>query len=373
MVRSLPTCLPWIFCLFLGIPPLGCSPKNTEDSTTDDDAIPVRVAQPILDEVIETVRAESTLQPLAQIHILAEQIGDVRELTVDVGDKVEENQILARIDNKDLQLQILQAKQTLQAQEKELKASEPLLEQGYLPRQAFDELRLTRDQSRTHLQRLQSTLGDQKIRAPFAGTVLERSIELGQKVTAGAALFEIADVSELRLRIPVPERTLRRLHVDQSATITLRALDDAKVDARVVKIFPSVDASTGTILVELALESTQLADGTPLRPGMYARAEIEVERRQDVLLVPRKALVEEGKESYLFVVEPTDSIPEPAADDAAATAKTARVQQRAVSTGWRGEGRVEILNNLDVKERVITLGQNRLREGSQVRVVETEE
>lgn len=371
MVRCSSTCFRWFSLLLLLTTLYGCSSNNAEDdATVDDDAIAVRVAQSQLGEVIETVRAESTLRPLARVHILAEQMGDVRELAVDVGDQVTQNQLLARIENKDLQLQILQAEQTLQAQEKELKASQPLLEQGYLPRQAFDELRLARDQSRTNLRRLQSTQGEQKIRAPFAGTVLERNIELGQKINAGTTLFEIADTSELRLRIPVPERTLRRLHLDQPATIMLRALDDATVSARVVKIFPAVDASTGTILVELALESTQLADGTVLRPGMYARAEIEVERRQNVLLVPRKALVEEGEESYLFVIEDEKTTTNSHHENDAPT--IARVQQRSVSTGWRGEGRVEIQNNLEPQEQVVTLGQNRLRDGSRVRIVETE-
>lgn len=355
---------------------MGCTQKEDSSSLTPvEDATPVRAEHPIRDEVIEVVRAESTLRPRASVQILAEQMGDVRAWNVDVGDEVEKDQVLARIYNDDLDLQIRQAEQTLRAQENELQESRSLLDQGYLPRQAYNELTLVRDQSRTQLKRLRATRADQQIKAPFGGVVLARSIEQGQKVSPGSPLFEIADVSTLYLRIPVPERALRRIHVGQRAAIHLRALDDGRVDAHVAKIHPAVDASTGTILVELQLEASALADGTDLRPGMYARGEIEVERRPDVLMVPRKALVEEGAETYVFVVKKSNQTTNATESGASETPSSPAlvVTQRAVQTGWRGDGRVEILRGVEREEQVVTLGQNRLREGSRVRVVEREE
>jgi len=299
---SIPSMLRWqTICLLLGMCFFGCTEKKDDATTASaEEATPVRIALPERDEVIDIVRAESTLRPRAQLTLLSEQIGEVRALHADVGDAVTKNEVLANIYHQDLDLQIQQAADTLRAQEKELEKSRPLWEQGYLPRQAFDELTLARDQSKIQLQRLRATQADQRIKAPFDGVILERAIEQGQKIAAGSPLFEIADLSALYLRIPVPERALQRIHVGQPATIELRALVDASVPAKVRKIFPSVDPSTGTILVELELDRTTLDDDTALRPGMYARGEIEVERRPNILMVPRKALVEEGAETYLL-------------------------------------------------------------------------
>lgn len=347
-----------------------CTDKETEDDTVEVEAVPVRIDSPVRDEVVERVRAESTLRAIAQIQVSAEHMGEVRALNVDFGDVVKKNEVLARLQNDDLDLQIAQAEQNLRAQEQELKSSRPLFEEGYLSRQAFDELELMVQQTRTSLSRLRTTQRDQRVRAPIAGVVLQRNVEDGQKVAAGSPLFEIADVSELRLRIPIPERAIRQVRVGQPALVTLRALDDEAVPAKVTKLFPSVDSSTGTILVELSLQKTTLDDGTELRPGMYGRGEIEVQRRPDVLLVPRKALVEEGAETFLFVItDPKED--DEKESDTSESSTIFRVTQRAVTTGWRGDGRVEITDHLSPDERFVVLGQNRLREGSTVRVVES--
>lgn len=357
---------------------ISCTDKPSDTEAVEVEAVPVRVDSPVRDEVVERVRAESTLRAIAQVQVTAEQMGDVRALNVDIGDEVEKDQVLARLHNDDLDLQIAQANQNLRAQEKELKSSRPLFEQGYLSRQAFEELELIVDQTRTNLNRLRTTQRDQRVRAPISGVVLQRNVENGQQVAAGSPLFEIADVSELRLRIPIPERAIRQVRVGQPAHVTLRALDDEEVPAQVIKLFPSVDSSTGTILVELALKKTTLDDGTTLRPGMYGRGEIEVERRPNVLLVPRKALVEEGAETFLFVLVDADASQEEqktneTTDPSEPTepSKIFAVTQRAVTTGWRGDGQVEITSNLQANERFVVLGQNRLREGSLVRVVES--
>lgn len=352
---------------------LGACQRDDAASTRDvqQEATPVRIASALEEEIVERVRAEATLRARAQIQVLAEQMGDAYEVRVDVGDVVQKGDTLVRLKNHDLRLQVQQAEQNLRAQEKEYEETKPLVEKGYVSRQAFDELTLMRDQARTNLQRLRTTQSDQKIRAPMDGVVLERHIEEGQKISAGAPLFDIADVSELRLRIPVPERALRKIRVGQSARITLRALDDAEVGADVVKIFPSVDASTGTVLVELQLNSKTLEDGVELRPGMYARGEIDALRRPDVLQVPRTALVEEGEENYVFVL--AEKVPHEVVHAADADQDIYRVSQRAVQTGWRGEGRVEILDGLRPDESFVVLGQNRLRDGSYVRVVESSE
>lgn len=348
--------------------------KRQDDAPAQDlrqEATPVRVASALEDEVVERVRAEATLRARAQVQVLAEQMGDAYDVRVDVGDTVHKGDTLARLKHHDLDLQVQNAAQSLRAQEKEYDEAKPLVDKGYISRQAFDELTLLRDQARNNLQRLRTTRSDQKIRAPLDGVVLERHIEQGQKISAGTPLFDVADVSELRLRIPVPERALRKIRTEQSARITLRALDDAQVDASVTKIFPSVDASTGTVLVELTLQTNVLEDGVTLRPGMYARGEIEVERRPDVLQVPRTALVEEGDENYLFVLAERVDLADAGDEEDPPTLYT--VSQRPVRTGWRGEGRVEILDGLTPDARFVILGQNRLRDGSLVRIVEPAE
>ena len=341
----------------------GCQrPEVADTSVVEEEILPVSIAQATRQEVLEVVRGESTIRPFRQVRVVAEHMGRVETLAVDVGDSVERGALLARLLNKDLNLQIASAADTFRLQEKELEAARPLYEQGFLARQSFEQLELSALQARNTLDRLRTQQAEQQIRAPMAGVVLSRDVELGQQISAGAFLFEIADLSDLRLRIPVPERALRVLREGQEVRVEFTALGDVDVLGRVERIFPQVDASSGTLEVEIRLENEALEQGIRILPGMYARAHIETRRRQNVLVVPRQVLLEEGGERSLFVLD--------AAPDVSATAEsTGRVSQRVIQTGWEGDGLVEVIEGLSEEDYFVRVGQNRLRQGAQVRII----
>lgn len=344
---------------------VGCTPSTVSDEATAavEERIPVETIRAGTRTVMEQVRGESTLIPLAEVRALSENAGRVVTLEGDVGDHVVPGQVLAVIENKDLILQIQHARETLALQQKEVEASRPLYNDGFLSRQAFEQLDLGRAQAQNALARLQTQAAEQTIRASIHGVILKRDVERGQQISAGTQLFVLADVQSLRVRIPIPEKSLRVVRVGQDATIELSGLQNATVPATVTRILPAVDAASGTVTVELTLARTQLDDETPLLPGMYARVRIDTRERHDVLVVPRTTLVEEGGETSLFVVKRT------ASDDAPNEEGTAEL--RSVTTGWEGDGVVEITDGLQAEEEVVRVGQHRLRNASLLRVVET--
>lgn len=367
---------------------VGCKPKDAPDGSDAEavERIPVETIAASTRTVMEQVRGESTLIPLAEVRVLSESSGRIVALDAEVGDHVTAGQLIATVENKDLVLQMQHARDTLSLQSKEVDASRPLYDDGFLSRQAFEQLELSRAQAQNALARLQTQSAEQRIRAAIAGVILQRDVERGQQVTVGSQLFVLADVSHLRVRIPIPEKSLRVVRVGQNATIELSGLQNAAVPATVTRILPAVDATSGTVTIELTLASTQLEDDTPLLPGMYARVRIDTRERQDVLVVPRTTLVEEGGETSLFVVvRSAGAAPTAAADvptpSAAATpeaatpvidsASLARAELRSVETGWEGDGYVEILSGLSPNEEVVRIGQHRLRDSSLVRVVES--
>lgn len=345
-----------------------CSSNSSETSTTVvQDVLPVRVQNAERQEIIEQERAEATIRPLAEVSVVAKQNGEVESLDADAGDTVTKDQILLRLHNDETSLGLRQAQNNYDTQEKEYQSSKDLAVQGYLSDQAFEKIKLARDQAKNALDRLRVHAKDETIRAPITGVVLKRQVERGQQVAIGTPLMTIADLQELRLRMPIRESALRRVRQGQAATVTLRALDDASIPAEVVKIFPSVDANTGTIEVELRLSAHTLPDGTLIRPGMYARGEIDVQHRDNVLVIPRKAIVEEGEIAYVFVLDQPYKIDEEHASD---NAHTWVVRRQKIETAWTGRGLVEIVDGLHDTDRFVVLGQGRLHDGSVVRVVE---
>lgn len=366
-------------CLFVAA---GCTRSDPEEGAdraegaASEEALPVETTLVRLQEVVETVRGESTLEAERSVQIPAEINGTVDAIYVDVGDRLERGERMAKLTNPDLQLQIAQARENLAYQERQVESVEPLFEEGYLARQQWDDLNFSLEQARNALARLRVQASEETVRAPFAGVVLERAIEPGQVVALGNPLFRVADPASLIVQIDVPERRLRALREGQPATLTFPALDGATVPASLRRLNPSVDAASGTIRVELLLSATSLDDGTPLRPGMYVTTRIETARRQSVPVLPRAAIIEEGGRTTVFVVPRAADEDGESRDDqgdlpegAAQPAESYAVQERVVQLGWEGEGLVEIVEGVEVGDEVVSVGQSRLRDGTRVRVV----
>lgn len=371
------TLLPYL--LFVTLVVAGCTREEQAPAVQDgppqavEEALPVETTRVELQEVIETVRGETTLQAERSVQILAELNGTVDAFFVEVGERVESGQRMARLTNPDLRLQIAQARENLSYQQRQVEAVRPLFEDGYLARQQWDDLNFSLEQARNALARLQVQASEETVRAPFDGVVLERNIEPGQVIAPGNPLFRVADPASLVARIDVPERRLRELREGQAATITFPALGNASVRAELRRLNPAVDASSGTILAELLLHETELEDGTVLRPGMYVTTRVETARRPNVPVLPRAAIIEEGGRTTVFVVpdETGDDVSELPEAGAQAAQRVVAVEERVVDLGWEGEGIVEIEAGLEPGQEVVSVGQSRLRDGTRVRIVDS--
>ena len=340
-------------------PLVACTGSGSEASpdAAADQATPVEVLVVERREVVETVRGETTLRSATELRVLAELPGTVDEVHVWPGDAVARGADLVTIANPDVRLQITDARRSVELQQRELDAVQPLFEQGYLARQQWDEATFRLQSARTALSRLQTQLTQGRVRAPMAGRVAARLVEPGQVVSVGAALVELHDPAHLVAELRAPERELRRLRVGQAARVVFPALgDDVDVPAQLERLEPAVDATSGTIGVRVRLERDTTADGTPLVPGMYCRVEVETARRADAVVIPRAAVVQESGQSAVFIVPPG--------------AGERPVERRVVTTGWEGGGVVEVVDGLEAGELLVTVGQSRLRAGTPVRVVE---
>jgi membrane fusion protein (multidrug efflux system) len=179
--------------------------------------------------------------------------------------------------------------------------------------------------------------------------VVTRYIRLAQHVTPGTALFRISDFTPLLCPIEIPEKDLPRLHIGQPARIHVEAFPGEAFAARVQRIRPTVDASTGTVTVTLEVDGRRA-----LRPGMFASVSLQTAVKDAALVIPRAALVLDSIGDTVFVRE----------GDLAA--------RREVRLGVREEDEVEVIEGLSEGEQVIVLGQEGLADGTPVSVLEDE-
>jgi len=192
-----------------------------------------------------------------------------------------------------------------------------------------------------------------RIRAPFSGVVLTRQLDVGATVSDGTAVYDLADVTPLEADVNIPERHVTRLEPGQPVRLTADA-SDISVDARIDRIAPSVDPATGTVKVTVAVEG-----GAGLRPGAFVRVDIVTATHDDALVVPRSALVAEGRRWHLYrLAEAGDA-----------------VEQLEVTLGFETGERVEVASvvtdhALEPGDEVVVVGASALSDGAAVQVVE---
>jgi membrane fusion protein (multidrug efflux system) len=180
----------------------------------------------------------------------------------------------------------------------------------------------------------------------------------------------------------VPERDLDTLKAGQPVHLRVDALPEKNFEGIVARIAPVVDATSGTFRA-----TCEFRDSTStLKPGMFGRVDVVYDQRHDALVVPRSALVEEDGESSVYVIEPAPpkkvdekdkgkEAPKATAGEAVAAENTKAVaplfvaKRRVVKTGYTESDRVEVRDGLKDGERVITIGRNAVRDGTEVTVL----
>jgi RND family efflux transporter MFP subunit len=332
--------------------------------------------------------------PYQEVEIHAKVAGYIRSIHVDIGDKVRQGEVLAVLDVPELQAQVQGAQAGVRQSQAEiiratnevardkanyvaLHAGAQRLQQasdarpGLIAQQELDDARAKDqaaaaqvDAAKSALNAMQQQLGVSqaqrqqmstmedysRIVAPFTGIVTWRYADTGALIQAGtsnsgsAPVVKIAEVSTLRLRLPVPETIAPFVRDGDSATIRIDALGRT-ITGKVTRSTGALDASTRSMQVEVDVPN---ADGS-LTPGMYAQVTLNVKRAGDALVVPIQAVDTSGSQPVLLVVN-----------------AQSRVERRAVQTGIATANRIEVLNGLREGEQVIVANQASFQPGELV-------
>ena len=200
-------------------------------------------------------------------------------------------------------------------------------------------------QNGARMQELRINLANTNVVSPVDGFVARRNVDPGAWVSQQAPLVSVVDISSLRLVANVVEKDLRMVDVGDTALVDVDAFPGEKFKGRIARVSPIIDPATRTAPMEVEIPNPDFR----LKPGMYARVDLEIDGRQNVLLVPKIALVDsEGRRG---VYQPSE--------DNRATFKPVKV-------GIEDAERAEILDGLHEGETVISVGAGALRRNDQL-------
>lgn len=318
-------------------------PKNEEKK------LPVEVVSVKRGTISSSIVTTASLEAHRQVTMVSETQGIVDKLMVDEGNTVKEGQVLAELRSLDKQAALQKAQIRVQNAQIVLDRKQRSFDQKLISQAEYDTAKYEMDTARAELKGAQVDIDHSTIRAPFSGTVTERFIEKGQNVNTSQNLFTLVDRTPLRAKIYLPEKEVFELKLNQSVDLSLNSQTDVSFKGEISQINPSVDPKTGTVkvTVEIAKAPEQV------RPGSFVDVRLITEQHNNSLLVPKKALLEEAGEQYVYLI----------ANGVAA--------RKTVQIGFTDDQHAEVLSGVNSGDTVVVAGQGSLHDGSKTETVAT--
>lgn len=248
-------------------------------------------------EFANVITLSGSVEPNEQVQIRSEVPGIVRSLTFQEGTTVQKGQVLLRIDDTELQAQLLQAQSREKLAEDNENRARLLLEKEAISQQEYDVAHADYETAGAQSVLIRAQLAKTAVRAPFSGKIGLRSISEGEYLTPTTVVANLLSINPVKILFSVPEKYGSQVKVGQDLTFAVSG-SAVKHRAAIYAIEPGVDAATRTISIRALAQNP---DGI-LFPGSFARIELPLERMLDAILVPTEAVipVQNGKQVFVF-------------------------------------------------------------------------
>lgn len=349
-------------------------------------------------DLARSVVATGRIEPISKVEIKSKANGIIKELKVQVGDMVDQGQVLAELDKENLSARLREARAALMSAESNQRAAQAefeknkveaeapevafarrnveradkLFKNGLISNQEIDDARRALEQAenrqqvarsqlgvsqarvsqaeaevaqnRAAVERAEEELNNATIRSPIRGMVLSRDVEVGSPVSsilnmgsAATLVMVLGDISKVYVRGKVDEADIGAVRLDQPARIKVETFKERMFEGEVTQISPMGAEKDNVVSFEVKVSINN--DGGELRANMTANAEIILEERKATLIIPESAIV------YDAARNPSVEIPTPNSEKGR--------EKRAIKVGVSNGTKTEVLEGLIDGEKVI--------------------
>jgi RND family efflux transporter MFP subunit len=346
-----------------------------------------------------TLTVAGNFKPFQDVDVHAKVAGYIRNIYVDVGDHVKEGQVLAILEVPELNAQLAGADAAVRRSQQEIRRAEGDLDraksahaaahamykrlsqaaeqqQGLVAQQEVDDAEAKDLEAEAQVSSAQAALSAAqqalevaqaskkqyaamanytRIVAPFSGVITTRYADTGALIAAGTnsstqsmPVVRLAEVSKLRLVLPIPESVAAQIHLGDPVKVRVQALNQDYV-GKVSRFADSLDMQTRTMETEIDFANK---DGR-LMPGMYTETALVLAAKKDALLIPIEAVSQNGSDATVLVADPNGLLAE-----------------RSVTLGIQGKTMVEVLSGLTAQDRVVIGSRSQFRAGQKVQAKE---
>jgi len=317
--------------------------------------VAVSAAEAKSEVVPNLLTAVGGLSAVHQVDVSADVNGRVTEIKFEPGTHVEAGTPLVQMFDAPEQGDLANYKAQSTVAQLSLDRAKQLASRQFGPQATVDTAQAAYDQALAGIAKTEALISQKLVRAPFAGDLGVRKVEVGQYLTAGTAIVSLTDLSELWANFTVTEKDSGNLKVGQPVRLKVDAYPGRTFDAKITTIEPQISADTRNIRVQATISNPEKI----LKPGMFVTTTVVLPDKPAVVTVPETAVDYTLYGDSVFVIT----------EKKEADGKTSLSAVRTfVQTGNRVEGRVEIVKGVKPGDKVVAVGQLKLQSGAAVSI-----
>jgi membrane fusion protein (multidrug efflux system) len=308
-----------------------------------------------------TLKAVGSLDAVQGVMVTAELSGKVGQIHLSPGDFVEAGQLLLQQDVSVETAQLRAAESDAALARKNLERARKLVKEKVIPRADFDQRKSRFDQAAAQVDLIRATIAKKTIRAPFAGRLGIRRVNLGEVLESGQPIVSLQSLDPIYVDFQLPQQEVGRLTAGLAVRVQIEALGDLALEGRVTAVNPEVDRRSRNVTVQATLANPD----ERLRPGMYATVTVVLPEEREVLTIPATAVSYAPYSDSVFVVE--------AAENGEAGDRKRKVlphqkvvRQQFVQLGEQRGDFIAVHKGLEAGQAVVSTGVFKLRNGQPV-------
>ena len=331
-----------LILLVLAIAVTACGKKDADTAKdTENQIAKVKIATVSLRDVEQSQTFTATVEPEVKNNIAPASPGRIRNIFVEVGATVSKGQRIAQMDAVNLsnsETQIENLRRTY-------KRVAELFSVGGASQQELDNAKLQLDVAESNMKNLSENT---YLHSPINGVVTARNYDVGDMFTGQLPLLTVMQINPVKLKINISESFYSKIKVGMQVDVKVDVFENETFPAKVSLIYPVIDERTRTFTVELKLSNP----GSKVRPGMFARVNMNFGTVKHVV-VPDRSVVKQSGSGSRFVFVYNDG----------------KVKYTQIELGRRIGNEYELLSGLSNGEQIVVSGLNKLQDGMEVEVV----
>lgn len=299
----------------------------------------------------DVLKGTGTVEALDDATLAAQTSGPVTML-LDLGAQVQAGEPVAKIDAEEARAAVAQANAQYELAQNRFERQQPLYRDSIISALEFEQVRSERNQARASLQQAETRLSNTIVQAPFAGTVEERFLEVGEQAAPGERVARLVNTRRVKVTAGIPERYANDIRVGTPVQIDVRRYEAGVRTAEVTFVGNTIDPESRTFTVEATLSN----EDRTLKPEMGVSLRVTRAVLDSALVLPRTAILRDETGTHVYVVDRSDT--------------TAVAQNRDLELGPETGGEVVVRSGLAAGDEIIIVGQNNVSPGTPLEVTD---